>query len=363
MINNTEVSKLAIVFHPGRTLSEKLSEMGMSIKEFAIRTSKPEKTINAVISGKSSITTEMAVAFENVTKIPASFWIKKQQAYIEYLVREEKEAAAAASANWMKAFPFSDMVKRGWVKSGTTVEQKVEALFSFFGISTEKAWNDFYINQQLKVAFRISLAHTKDPHAMSAWLRQGEIQASAIQLECGYCAKTLKTMLSNMKRLMIDGVEDFFPRLQDLCANCGIKLVSTECLPKAPVNGATRWINDTPIIQLSNRYKRYDIFWFTFFHEIGHILLHGKKDIFLECGDSFKQDAQKEEEANNFAAEIMLPKTIEQEIINSQNFSPKAIKEYASKYDTHPSIIVGRLQHCHAIKYGQDQHLIKVIEL
>ena len=68
------ISKLAVVFHPGVTLEEKLEEMGMSIKEFAIRTSKPEKTIIAVIRGRSSITTEMAVSFENVTKIPASFW-------------------------------------------------------------------------------------------------------------------------------------------------------------------------------------------------------------------------------------------------------------------------------------------------
>ena len=71
-------TKLITVYHPGVTLAEKLKEMEMSVKEFAVRVSKPEKTIFAVINGSSSITTEMAVSFEAVTKIPASFWLRKQ---------------------------------------------------------------------------------------------------------------------------------------------------------------------------------------------------------------------------------------------------------------------------------------------
>ena len=357
------ISKLAIVFHPGKTLSEKLTEMGMSIKEFAIRTSKPEKTIIAVISGKSSITTEMAVLFETVTKIPASYWLRKQQAYDEFVERKNREAAAAASAEWMRKFPIAEMIKRGWMPSASTVEEKVQGLFSFFAISTEKAWNDYYINQELKVAFRISLVHAKDPHAMSAWLRQGEIQAHELKLEKEYNEKELKAMLPRIKQLMVDDIDDFFPQLQQLCADCGIKLVSTECLPKAPISGATRWINDTPIIQLSNRYKRYDIFWFNFFHEVGHILLHGKKDIFLEKAGCFDQDIIKEEEADRFSSNLLLSKTEEQAILDSRDFSVKAINAAALKYGTHPSIIVGRLQHMKAIDYWQDQTLLKSISL
>lgn len=357
------ISKLAIVFHPGKTLAEKLSEIGMSIKEFAIRTSKPEKTIIAVIKGKSSITTEMAVSFENVTKIPASFWLKKQQSYNEYLERKNREAAAAASADWMKKFPIAEMVKRGWIRSSKTAEDKVHSLFSFFAISSEKAWNDYYINQELKVAFRISLVHANDPHAMSAWLRQGEIQASNIILDKQYNEKVLKSVLPRMKQLMVDDTKDFFQLLQQLCAECGIKLVATQCLPKAPISGATRWINDTPIIQLSNRYKRYDIFWFNFFHEIGHILLHGKKDIFLEDAGCLTIDGLKEHQANEFASNLLLTSLEEQEIIDSKDYSIEKIKHSAMKYGTHPSVIVGRLQFRKVISYWQDQSLLKSISI
>ena len=66
--------------------------MGMSVKEFAVRTSKPEKTIFAVIGGKSSVTSDMAVAFESVTKIPAHFWLNIQRGYDEYVARQKEKS-------------------------------------------------------------------------------------------------------------------------------------------------------------------------------------------------------------------------------------------------------------------------------
>lgn len=358
-----KLTQLAVVYHPGETLGEKLKEMGMSIKEFAIRTTKPEKTIIAVIKGTSSITTEMAVSFENVTKVPARVWLNMQRMYDEYMVRVKREKDAALSAEWMRKFPISEMVNRGWLVQCATVDQKVNALYNYFGISSEKAWNDYYINQELKVAFRISLAHTKDPYAVSAWLRQGELQAMTINLDNPFSEKKLRNTISAMKQIMAEAVDDFYTKLQKVCASIGIKLINTQCLPKAPINGATRWINDTPVIQLSNRYKRYDIFWFTFFHEIGHILLHGKKAIFLEESVSTKLEKDKEAEADAFAANVLLTKNEEQEFISAKDYCPKSVMDAATKYSTHPSVIVGRLQHLKLIKYWQNQSLMKKVEL
>ena len=79
------------VSHPGTTLDEKLKEMGMSVKEFAVRTSKPEKTVIAIIKGDSSITPDMAVAFESVTEIPADFWMNRQSNYDECMSHSKGE--------------------------------------------------------------------------------------------------------------------------------------------------------------------------------------------------------------------------------------------------------------------------------
>lgn len=360
-----DASKLAVVRHPGITLSEKLQQMGMSIKEFALRTSKPEKTIIAVISGKSAITTEMAVSFENVTKITASYWINKQRMFDEYLVRKSREVSAALSSDWMRQFPVSELVKRNWIQPCNSIEEKVQSLFNFFGISTEKAWADYYLNQKLKIAFRISLSHINDPHAMSCWLRQGELQAMEMSDIPQYSETRLKSMIPEIKNLMREAPEDFFSKLQTICAECGIKLIPTPCFPKAPISGATRWLNDVPVIQLSDRYKRYDSFCFSFFHEIGHILLHGKKDIFLEDAASVEMEdvIEKEKQADNYAANALLPKETEKAILTNQDFSIDAINNAASRYGIHPSIIIGRLHHLKIIPHWEYQDIIPKVKI
>lgn len=367
--NNTTMSikanasKLITVYHPGVTLAEKLKEMEMSVKEFAVRVSKPEKTIFAVINGSSSITTEMAVSFEAVTKIPASFWLRKQQMYDEYMVRKKREEDAKASIEWMKLFPYAVMVKRAWIAAVRTPEERVRNLFEYFGVSTEKAWADYYLNQQLKVAFRISLSSAKDPHAMSVWLRQGELQALAEEMNTTFDEKKLKAMIPVMKQLMVDEPEDFFKQLQELCRSCGMILIATPTLPKAPINGATRWIRDTPVIQLSGRYKGYDNLWFNFFHEVGHILLHGKKEIFLEDAGLTGQDEAKEKEADAFASNILLSSNEELEFLRNSSFPEAVILEAAKKYNTHPSILVGRLKHLKVMEYWQGQSFNKHVEI
>ncbi len=78
-----------VEFHPGVILAEKLEELGMSVCEFAVRSGKPEKTISAILSGKDSVTTDMAAAFESVTKIPAHFWMSVQRGYDDYAARQK----------------------------------------------------------------------------------------------------------------------------------------------------------------------------------------------------------------------------------------------------------------------------------
>ena len=75
------------VSHPGATLAEKLEEMCMSAKEFAQNTGKPEETIRAILDGKCPITYEIATQFENVTLIPAHYWINHQKGYDDYVKR------------------------------------------------------------------------------------------------------------------------------------------------------------------------------------------------------------------------------------------------------------------------------------
>lgn len=348
--------------HPCETLVEKLDEIGMGPKEFAVRTGKPEKTISAVLSGDSSITPEMAVMFENVLKIPARFWLENQRQYDEYVARKKRTTVIEEAVEWAKCFPYAQMAKFGWVAASRNVEEKVEELFRFFGVSGQKAWENYYFEQKLKLSFRISLKHTSEPYAVSAWLRQGELLASAMKV-ASYDERKFDGGLPAIKNLMAEQPRNFFPQLQALCAEAGVKLLYIPCLPKAPVSGSSRWVNDTPLIQLSARYKQNDRFWFTFFHEAGHILMHGKKYISLENIGFSDADPEKEQEANDFAEEWTFSKEQEKEVRAALPLDEDGIIEFANKFNTHPAMIIGRLQHLDLIPFSHGRQFMQTVNL
>jgi addiction module HigA family antidote len=349
--------------HPGETLSEKLEEMGMGPKEFALRTDKPEKTITAILKGESSITPDMAIQFENVLRIPAHFWINSQRSYDEYKAREKRQAILQEGISWMEEFPIADMIKKGWIGVLKSKEERTAALLAFFGLSSHTAWENYYYGQQLKVAFRISLAHTKEPHSLSAWLRKGDLQASELKTNV-FDEKKFKALLPEIKEIMAKQPNDFFSLLQSRCSEAGVKVVYTPCLPKAPISGSTRWLNEgIPLIQLSGRHKRNDSFWFTFFHEAGHILLHGRKDIFLEDIEYTDKDLAKEAEADQFAVKWTFSKEQEAELLQLYHINEDDVIEFANKYNTHPAMIVGRLQKIGRLHYATGRNLIVPIDL
>jgi addiction module HigA family antidote len=354
----------SIVFHPAETLREKLAEMGMSIKEFALRTAKPEKTIIAVLNEESSLTPEMAVLFENVTKISAGFWINKQARYNEYIARKKQEEALNSSLAWAKEFPYAEMAKNNWVPPTRNIEEKTQHLLSFFGVASHIGWENLYMQSELKVAAYTSLKHTHEAHSISAWLRQGELQANKVKVP-QYDIKRLKENIPAMRKLMVEQPHDFFIQLQKLCLDAGVILLFTPKLPKVPLSGSTRWINDTPLIQLTARYGQNDRFWFTFFHEVGHIILHGKKYISLENVDFAAADAQKEHEAHDFAVKLTFSKEQEQKLLSEHPSSINAgdISKYAKEFDTHPAMIIGRLQYLQLIPYTVGREFIVPVNL
>ena len=351
-----------MVSHPGETLREKLEELKMGPKQFAVRTGKPEKTISLILGGESAITPDMAVLFENVLKIPASFWIRRQNLYNESMARIKRKEAIEEAVPWAKSFPYAAMANKGWVPKTLKVQEKVLNLFTFFGVATYKAWESYYLEAKLKIEFRISLAHTNNPYAISAWLRHGEIAANEIDT-VPYSKAKLEKVLPALRNIMAHQAPQFFAEIQETCASAGVKVVYSPGLPKAPISGATRWLGDVPLVQLTGRYKRNDSFWFTFFHELGHILKHGKKYISLEKVNYEDKDATKEAEADDFAVEWTFSETQEAEVLKNEALDTDMIIAYAKQFNTHPAMIIGRLQRKQMIAYSEGRELIKKIDL
>jgi addiction module HigA family antidote len=351
------------VSHPGATLREKLEELGMSQKEFAVRTGKPEQTIVKVLNGDSSLTPDMAVQFETVLGIPAKFWLNRQQNYDEAVAREKRNKLLAASVPWASMFPFKEMAEFGWVTKTHVHEERAGILLSFFSVFSPDAWEEYYLSQKLKVSFRISIAQYSEPYAISAWLRQGELQA--MQLDSpAFNRKKFSDNLEAVKKIMAEHPDDFFRQLQNVCLDAGVRVVYTPCLPKAPIHGSTRWLHDDkPLIQLSARYKQNDRFWFTFFHEAGHILHHGKKYISIDCEKACVSRDEKEQEADDFAIQWTFSEEEESEVLEFGSLKMQDILDFAQKFGTHPAMIIGRFHHKQILPYSRGRKFIKPVHL
>jgi addiction module HigA family antidote len=361
MINkeNSEGYSPDIAIPPGETLKEVLESKSITQKELALRMNRPIKTISEIMNGKASITPETAYQLEQVLDIPASFWLKLEANYQISKERISFTKILQKQAALVKRFPYSEMSNLGWVKKTRDQIEKVSELLSFFGVTELKRVS---ILQQ--TAFRKSKKYNVSSEALCAWLRKGEIEASNLDTK-EYKREVFKDSLNEIRDLTTESSQTGFEEAKELCRLSGIAFIFTPHLKKTHVNGAARWISPKKaVIQLSDRYKYEDIFWFTFFHEAGHILLHGKKDEFIDL-ETDKDKDKHEIEADNFAREMLIPSNafdIFLERCDGQ-FLRRNIINFASEQNISPGIIVGRLQHEGLLPHNHMNSLRKKLDL
>lgn len=330
---------------PGDTLLEVLEKRGMTQAELAERTGRPKKTINEIINGKAAITPETALQLELVFNIPASFWNNRERRYREFLAQQEEKERLEKQVAWLRGIPVTAMIKSGWIRRYRDKVEQLREVLNFFAVASPENWEGIWLNTHIN--FRKSQAFQSDFGAVTAWLRRGEIEASEIAC-VPYDANKFREALQKIRALTVEPPEIFQLKVERLCAEAGVAVVFVPQLPKTRTSGATHWLNgDKALIQLSLRYKTDDHLWFTFFHEAGHILLHGKRDFFLEgTGVASINDQEKEEEANKFAADILIPPAnLKTFLASVQQFSKANIIQFAAEIGIAPGILVGRLQH------------------
>lgn len=337
---------------PGETLLEIIEGLGMSQAELAHRMGLHKKTVNEIIKGKAAITPQTAIRLERVLGTSAEFWNNREQLYRQHLARMSENAQLATETDWLDQFPVKSMIKRGWIQKCKDEVSQLRELLGFFGVASPEQWEAVW--GECAVDFRMTTAYSSEFTALSAWLRQGELMAQAIDCQPFNANAFRRLLINDIRPLTVESPEVFQPETIRLCAQAGVAVVFLPQLPKARVSGATRWLTPTKaIIQLSLRYKKDDHLWFTFFHEAGHILLHGKRDVFLEDNDG-DNNKDKEKEANEFARETLIPNDEFERFVylsKGKYRSIEGIKAFASKIGIAPGIVVGRLQHDEYLEY------------
>lgn len=328
---------------PGELLAEWLEENQQTQADLAKRTGHAPKTINQIVKGIAPLSPALALDLEKVTGVAASLWSSMEARYRQHLAAQtERTKLASEAAPFVARFSYAKMSTWGWLPAATHTADRARNLLHFFGVADFTRWEEVY--GALEGAARESTAFKSELPDLSAWLRRGEVEAT--RLECApYDEGRFRANLSEIRALSgRPWTPETFPQVIRLCADAGVALVLVPELPGTHVSGFTRWLSPTKaIIQQSLRHKRDDHLWFTLFHEAAHILLHGKKEKFLEFQG---RDDPKETEANEWAANFLIPPADWKAFTaaHPKPYPDAALLAFARRLGISPGIVAGRAQ-------------------
>lgn len=335
--------------HPGEMVLEYLEFNGWSQRDLARRTGLAPKTISEICNGKAPVTPTTALAFEKAFARPAHLWLNLQRHFDEAEARNQESARFLEWTDWAERFPIREMEKLHFTLPKGRSE--AETLLNFFGVASPDSWNAVW--KASAVAYRQTQAFNTRDEAVAAWVREAEIVARELEL-ADFSERRLRGSLEELRKLTRTRAEEVLDPLQQICAAAGIAVVLIPELKNTGISGCARWLSERKaLIALTLRYKKDDQFWFTVFHEIGHILLHRSKRSFIV--DNAKEDLSDrvvdpemqsyETEANQFARDSLIPPSALGEFIRKKIFTNDAIHDFSEAIGIGPGIVVGRLQH------------------
>lgn len=335
---------------PGDTILDLIEERSWTQAELAKRLGYTEKHVSQLINGKVPLTDEAALRLERVLGSSASFWLAREAKYREHCARLEAARTHIGWAQWLDELPLKELMASGAIpKCRNDAKHKpslIDACLRFFGVASPDDWRAHYGGMQ--VAFRRSRAEQSDIGAISAWLRLGEQQVEKLDGP-KYDKSRFEKALTTIRDLTREPPEVFEPQLRKLLFDAGVALVLVPAIPRAHVSGVARWLSPVrPMIQLSLYGKTNDKFWFTFFHEAAHILLHAntkedKKSVFLDDPNAENSSNPQEHEANQWAGNWLIPS--HHAVALPSLRSKVSVEAFAFQLGIHPGIVVGRLQH------------------
>lgn len=326
--------------HPGEHLAEYLESRGWSQAEFARLAGLTPKLVSTIINGTNPVTAETALKLEHVLGMKADIWTGLQADWDLHEARKARQQGAEECRAFLRRFPVKELTSRGVLPKGVSVEAMCDRLLTFLGIGAPSAFEAKLRN--LAVQHRHSKSFESDEGHVVAWLMLGELHARAMKLPSFDEARFVQAV-AEVRELTCEAPEVFAPRMIEVCAASGVAVVFEPPLSKTRLFGSARWIEgDRAIIQMSLRMKSNDHFWWTFFHEAGHVMLHRGR-AFADDQGGVGDGA--EEEADAWAEEQLVGRDRFDQFCQTFPRSEAAVCTFASQVGVHPGIIVGMLQH------------------
>lgn len=340
-------SRHTVAIPPGATIKEMLEDRHISQKEFANSANLTEKTTSLLLNGKAPLTPETALKLEMVLGAPARFWLGMEALYREDLIKVAHEKQEEADLEALAKLNYSALASVGWVEKVKTKAQKIFELKKFFEVSELNII--FSKKFCLHVAFRKLRDTEKSDMLAVAWCQKAKIEARHQELGKLDLIKKMPAKLRELRKLIARDNPDI-AGAREILNDCGVALVILPQLNGSGIQGASFAVGDIVVMALTDRRKTADVFAFSFFHELGHVL-HGH---FHRCGELTAKD---EKQADEFAKEQLIPSEDFKAFIKDGELSELKICDFAGREGISAGVVVGRLQKEKKIPYTRFNEL------
>ena len=337
--------RMVEVFPPGEFIQDELDTRGWLQSDLVDILGVDKKTVSEIVSGKRSITPEMALLLGEAFGTGPEVWLNLDNAYRLHNAQGTRERAQGVSrkSKLYAEYPVRAMLKRGWLRESGDID------------SLEKEIESFYSPEGLCFAARRTEREEKEP-LQRAWLYQA-YHLAASHSAGKFSEIALPEVLSSLRECLPEPAR--IAEIPARLSEAGIRFVLVEALPASLMDGACFWLDaQSPVVAVSTRLDRIDNFWFTLAHELMHVKFgHGKGRAMLDADIMGKKEDIPEEErlANDGAAELLVPQAELGNFVSrvSPLFSKTRVNGFAARIGAHPGVVVGQLQYQGHIDYKQ----------
>ena len=339
-------SRSVIAIAPGETIKELLEDRGMNQKEFAVRMGMSEKHISKLVNGEVQLTMDMARRLEMVLGASAQFWCRLEALYREDIAKVNEENAMDSDIEVARRIPYAEMAKFGWVEDTLKWPERVVNLRKFF----EVARLDFLQKSLFPgIACRKLSDTEKSDLALVVWAQRAKLEARQVETKTVHIEGLMKD-IAKFRALTIMRPEEFCPQLVAMLSNRGVALVFLPHMGGSFLHGATFKDGKKFVVGLTVRGKDADKFWFSFFHELGHI-------VYGHVGHVEGTTEQEEADADRFAADTLIPPAAYTTFTKQGDFGKDSVCHFADSIGIDVGIVIGRLQKDGYVSYNRYHEL------
>ena len=337
---------------PGETIKELLEVYNYNQQDLANKLNMELKTVNEILNGKAPITIDTAIKLELIFSIDAIFWNNLEFNYRKKL-KECMEKEKLENEYIEIKDIYKELVKRNIVEETKDKYDIVENFKKFMEVtSIENIKREYY-----QVAYRKANVKGFNIINLMAWIQIGLKKSREMQIS-EFNKNKILSKIEDIRRLTLMKDQKLARKeLVNICNECGIIVNFEKSIPNTSIYGIAKWLNPTtPFIQVSDRGKNTATFWFSFMHELGHIVKGRKKVCFIDMdGDEIQKDEDEqilkeveEYKADKFSRESLIPEKEYKkflQLVDSTNINSNDIIEFAKQMNIAPCIVAGRLKY------------------